>query len=239
VTEPGQKWGYSDVGYQMLGIVCTRAGGKFYGEQLRERLFAPLGMDARIISERELVRRRAAGYDREDGVLLNQAWVSPSLNRTADGSLYLSARDWAKWSAALETDRPLAAAVRQAMWTPATLRDGSRFDHGFGWELKTEGRHRSVRHSGAWQGFSTYVAHYIEDRLAIVVLTNRSRAHPHVIVERLTGLYLPALKRAPTRRPTAQALVATPLHLRGSRATLDVRQAGAPTLSIVQAPASP
>jgi CubicO group peptidase (beta-lactamase class C family) len=197
---PGQKWVYSDLGYQVLGIVCTRAGGKFYGDQLRERVFAPLGMDARIISERDLVPHRAAGYDREGGVFLNQTWVSPSLNRTGDGSLLVSARDLAKWSIALETDRPLGAAVKQAMWSPAVLADGSRFDHGFGWELKAEAGHRSVRHSGAWQGFTTYLAHYLDDRLAIAVLVNRSHAQPHVIVERLTGHYLPALKSGAEKR---------------------------------------
>ncbi len=37
----------------------------------------------------------------------NQEWVSPSLNTTADGSLYFSILDLAKWDAALYTETQL------------------------------------------------------------------------------------------------------------------------------------
>ena len=47
---------------------------------LNRFFFKPVG---RIISERELVPHRAAGYELEDGQLVNQRWVSPSLNTTA------------------------------------------------------------------------------------------------------------------------------------------------------------
>ncbi len=101
---PGEKWSYSNLGYQVLGFICSRVGGRFYGDQLQARIFAPLGMQSRIISERDIVPHRAAGYDRVDGRFFNQEWVSPSLNTTADGSLYLTVRDLARWSIALETD---------------------------------------------------------------------------------------------------------------------------------------
>ena len=38
----------------------------------------------------------------KDGVLKNQEWVSPTLNTTADGSLYFTVEDIAKWDEALE-----------------------------------------------------------------------------------------------------------------------------------------
>ena len=68
----GSRWAYSNNGYAILGAVITRVSGKHYGEILQERVFAPLGMtSARVISERDIVPHRAAGYeldDADDGV---------------------------------------------------------------------------------------------------------------------------------------------------------------------------
>ena len=91
---PGDQWKYSNTGYVLLGAIVRKASGKFYGDVLRERVFTPLGMTtARVISEADIVPHRAAGYRLRDGELKNQEWVSPALNTTADGSLYLSLRD--------------------------------------------------------------------------------------------------------------------------------------------------
>jgi D-alanyl-D-alanine carboxypeptidase len=91
---PGERFAYSNAGYHLLGFISKRVGGKFFGDQLQERIFTPLGMTtAGVISESDIVPGRAAGYERIDGKLQNQRWVAPSLNRTADGTIQLSARD--------------------------------------------------------------------------------------------------------------------------------------------------
>jgi CubicO group peptidase (beta-lactamase class C family) len=198
LSQPGEKWSYSNMGYQVLGILCNRVGGKFYGDQLALRVFAPLGMQAAIISERNLVPHRAAGYDWDKG-WKNQQWVSPSNNTTADGSLYLTLRDWVRWDAALYRDKPLSAAQKQQAWTPVTLNDGSSAPYGFGWELSPQNGHRRVGHSGAWQGFTTYIARFPDDQLSVIVLTNAANARPGKIGDAVIGLYLPALAQPPAK----------------------------------------
>ena len=59
----------------------------------------------RIMSEADIIPNRAAGYRLVKGELKNQEWVSPTLNTTADGSLYFSILDLAKWDAALYTEQ--------------------------------------------------------------------------------------------------------------------------------------
>lgn len=123
--QPGEQWRYSNPGYVTLGVLIGRASGRFYGDLLSERIFTPLGMStARVISEADIVRNRADGYRLIDGKLKNQEWVSPRLNTTADGSLYLTVLDLAKWDAALYTERVLRRASLDEMWSPATLRNG-------------------------------------------------------------------------------------------------------------------
>jgi len=215
-SAPGEKWAYSNLGYQVLGIVCSRVGGKFYGDQLRERIFIPAGMQTRMISERDIVPHRAAGYDRVDGMLRNQEWVSPSVNSTADGSLYLTARDLARWSIALEGDKVLSTAIKQASWTPARLNDGSATMYGYGWMVGDEKGHRFVQHGGAWQGFTSQITRYVDDRLAVVVLANRSGANPAQIADLVAGAYIPALAPARPALPTAATFAVVPSYLRGS-----------------------
>ena len=82
---PGTQWSYSNTGYLLLGIVVRRVSGRFYGDVLADRVFAPLGMkSARIISEEDIVPNRAAGYRLVTGELRNQEWVAPQANTTAD-----------------------------------------------------------------------------------------------------------------------------------------------------------
>jgi hypothetical protein len=161
------------------------------------------------------VPHRAAGYDRVNGAFANQEWVAPSQNTTADGSLYLTARDLARWSIALEGDSVLNKSMKDASWSPAKLNDGSFTDYGFGWFIGDINGHRFIQHGGAWQGFTGYITRYLDDRLAVMVLTNRSRVLPHLIVEKIAAHYVPALAPRVTL-PTAKTFATIPMFLRGS-----------------------
>jgi len=199
---PGAKWNYSNPGYVMLGIIIHKVTGKFYGDLLRERIFTPLGMgSARIISEADIVPNRAAGYELVNGEIKNQGWVSPVLNTTADGSLYLTALDMAKWDAALYGERLLKKSSLDQMWTPIRLNDGTTAPYGFGWAFGEVNGHRVIQHGGAWQGFKTYIARYVGDGLTIIVLANLGEANPGVIAHGIAGVIDPALKQTFTPRP--------------------------------------
>lgn len=191
---PGERFAYSNAGYHLLGFICKRAGGKFFGDQLKERIFAPLGMrTAGVISESDIVPRRAAGYERIDGKLQNQRWVAPSLNRTADGTIQLSARDLARWSMALDGDTILDARAKEASWTPARLNGGGSGPYGLGWYVGTHNGRRVVQHGGAWQGFKAALARYPDDRLSVIVLANSAAARQGKIADLVAAHYVPAL----------------------------------------------
>jgi CubicO group peptidase (beta-lactamase class C family) len=192
---PGEKWNYSNLGYVTLGILIHKVSGKFYGDVLQERVFAPLGMThTRIINESEIIPNRAAGYVLKDGLLQNQKWVSPALNTTADGSLYFTIEDIAKWDEALAEGKLLSHAGYEQMWTPVKLNNGSTAPYGFGWQIKkTDSGHRLLEHGGAWQGFVSYIARYPDDNLTVVTFCNRAGASAGYIAKRVAGLYLPEL----------------------------------------------
>jgi CubicO group peptidase (beta-lactamase class C family) len=190
---PGTKWDYSNLGYLTLGILIHRVTGEFYGDFLQQRIFQPLGMQTtRIISEADIVPNRAAGYRLVKGELKNQEWVAPMVNTTADGSLYFSVLDLAKWDAALYGEKLLKRSSFDLMWTPAKLKDGvpNKDGYGFGWFIENRRGHRVVSHDGAWQGFQTTIARYVDDHLTVVVLTNLEEGKPREIAEHIADLYL-------------------------------------------------
>jgi len=198
---PGEKWSYSNTGYVLLGIIIKKASGKFYGDLLRERIFAPLKMDtARVITEEDIVPNRAAGYRLVKGELKNQSYVSPSLNRTADGSLYLTVLDLAKWDAALYTEKLLKRASLELMWAPVKLNNGRTHPYGFGWGLGDVRGHKLIEHAGAWQGFTAHIARYVDDKLTIIVMTNLAGGGPGAIAHGVAGLYNPELRPVGTQR---------------------------------------
>jgi CubicO group peptidase (beta-lactamase class C family) len=198
--QPGEKWSYSNLAYVMLGILIHKVSGKFYGDFLQERVFKPLDMStARVISEADIVPNRSAGYRVVNGQIKNQDWVSPALNTTADGALYLTVYDMAKWDAALYTDKLLKRASLEQMWTPVKLNNGKTHPYGFGWALGEIRGHRIVEHGGAWQGFKAHISRYVDDKLTVIVFANQIGANQTKLARGVAAILNPEL--APVAKP--------------------------------------
>jgi CubicO group peptidase (beta-lactamase class C family) len=214
---PGTHWDYSNTGYLLLGALIHRATATFYGDLLRDSLFRPLGMpSARIISESDIVPNRAAGYRLLDGAIANQEWVSPSLNTTADGSLYLSLKDYIRWAVALNHEERPSRQVLDMAWTPAPITGMGTYPYGTGWFLLPQRGHRRIGHTGAWQGFQTSIQRYPDDNLTVVALSNLGGSRPGPMSEAIAGIVVAALA-APHVLPRSPRPVSTvdPAVLRG------------------------
>lgn len=190
---PGEKWAYRNTNYVLLGVLIHKITGKRYDEFLGERIFKPLGMTStRLISERDIIPNRAAGYELDKGELKNQEWVSPTFDSTADGALYFNVLDLAKWDAALYGTQLLKQSSLDRMWTVYPLNDGkpNPSGYGFGWAIGKLKEHKRISHSGAWQGFTCDITRYPDDNLTVVVLTNLDAGHsnPTTIARVIAGL---------------------------------------------------
>ena len=200
--EPGTHWEYSNTGYLLLGAIVRRVTGRFYGDVLRDRVFARAEMrSARIISERDLVPNRSDGYQLAEGAVVHQDWVAPSLNTTADGSLYLTLRDMIGWATALDRGVFPGRALLEAAWTPVKLRDGGTYPYGLGWDLTEQRGHRRIGHGGSWQGFRSTIQRYPEFGLTVIVLANLAEAEPEAMAYAIAGMLEPKLAAAHLAEP--------------------------------------
>lgn len=204
---PGDHWDYRNTNYLLLGLLIEKVTGRFYGDVLHDRIFAPLGMTStRVISDADIIPKRAHGYEIKGGELKNQAYVSRTFNRTADGTLYFTVADLQKWDAALYGERLLKRASLERMWTPFVMNDGrpNASGYGFGWMMGEVNGRRTISHTGSWQGFTTVINRHVDDGLTVVVLANLDAGHarPDNIERVVAGMIVPALQPKP-RPPIA------------------------------------
>lgn len=194
--KPGDKWSYSNTGYMLLGVIIKKISGEFYGDLLKEWIFTPLDMKtAGVVDAKKIISNRVAGYELVNNELYNQGYASPSLSRTADGTLYMDVLDFAKWSNALDSAKLLNKSSLDLMYVPVKLNNGKTFPYGFGWFVNNVNGHTLIEHGGEFQGFSSYISRYVNDRLTIIILANRAYIADNIgdMAHTIAGIYDSAL----------------------------------------------
>lgn len=182
---PGTGYRYSNSGYALLALVVERASGQRYADFLRDRIFRPLGMEHTVAYEagRSNVARRAYGYSIENG-----AWRRTDQSTTSavlgDGGIYSSIDDLAKWDAALYDGRLLEASSLRLAFAPATTTDDPEVRYGYGWRITGE----TLWHSGETIGFRNVIVRYPQQRVTVVLLTNRNDPEPYAMAKKLAAL---------------------------------------------------
>ncbi len=205
---PGERFLYNNSGFYLLGMIIGEASGETYREYLNAHLFGPLDLQgSSYCDERPIIRGRAEGYQSVDGELLNDDYLSMNQPGAA-GALCSTVPDLLSWTSALRTGGVVSAASYQQMTTPGTLNNGSATGYAFGLGIGELQGHPSVSHGGGINGFSTQLAHYPEEDLDIVVLSNTPGAHVGTIAETIAkwalGIGVPVvLDEAITAEETA------------------------------------
>lgn len=200
LSAPGEKFSYSNLGYFALGEIIHKVSGKPWNEFLTDRIFVPVGMTAtRVTTTTDIVSHRASGYDWKKDKLENaENWVAvrPS------GAFLSTVLDMVKWDAALRTDSVLPSSVREQMWTPLKLNNGTSIPYGFGWGLAPWQGHKRVFHNGGLPGFLSDFERFVDDKLTVIVMINSTSADPGKIALNVAGFYVPALA-PPVLKPIA------------------------------------
>ena len=205
VFTPGTQWAYSNSGYVLLGLVVAKVSGRAFGEFLRERIFTPLKMNGTLAYERgkNEVANRAYGHSPE-GVAWRQMDQSSTSATLGDGGVYSSLVDLAKWDEALAHRTLLNENEMQFALIPAPLASGAQpkwprdsdrpegtpVAYGFGWFLDPYRGHKRMWHYGNTRGFHTYIERFVDDRVTIVVLCNRTDLDTEALAAKVAELIL-------------------------------------------------
>jgi CubicO group peptidase (beta-lactamase class C family)/predicted esterase len=170
---PGTSYRYSNSGYALLALIVEKASGQTFANFLHDRIFMPLGMRTTVAHQDgiDTVFDRAYGYSRAAN-----GWTRTDQSLTSavlgDGGIYTSANELVNWLRALDNGQFSEAAVPRV----GTDKPGAKYGYGF-FIGEHNGKH-AVWHTGETIGFRNAVVRLPDQKLSVVVLTNRDEGEP-------------------------------------------------------------
>jgi D-alanyl-D-alanine carboxypeptidase len=182
-SKPGESWHYSNTGYILLGQVIERATRSTVGDELRERVLEPLGLEDEVVlqGEDQLPQPAARGYGDfdEDG----------DLDATKRGARMIPAVSMATaaWTAgAMASNAEAIARFADALFGGRVLKKTSlaqmvdfggsgALDYGLGVGSFRLQRRQLWGHGGAIPGYRSELWYLPRERATIVVLWNGDR----------------------------------------------------------------
>lgn len=192
--QPGQKFAYSNSGYDILGFLVETVTGLTYEEALQERIFKPLGMEnSGFFRNRPIIKNMASGYYKGFGDYFNIE-LSDESTAYASGALYSTVDDLYLFNKALASYTLLPKKYTALLFEKHIEDPGYGGYYGYGWELvdKPIGNSgkliETVGHSGAIDGFCALYTSIPESNTAIIFLNNTRRAFLNSMTTAITGI---------------------------------------------------
>lgn len=169
---PGEKFNYNNADFIVLGRVVEKVSGKTYAQNLRDKIFTPLGMkNSGLLKNESVIENLAGGYSFADGVFTNESFVRIQ-NFGAAGAMYATAEDLLLWNKALISNKLLSKKYTDEMFTPSEklgfVAHGSwRYQLNLNKKAKT-----IVERQGYINGFCALNIIIPEDDFALIFLSN-------------------------------------------------------------------
>ncbi|MBN1939006.1 MAG: serine hydrolase [Candidatus Aminicenantes bacterium] len=168
---PGNVFSYCSAGFQVLGAVLERVGGRSYKDCIREEILEPCGMtETSLASLEDIVPNRAVGYMKNSlgGFKTNAFRMLPFI---ASAGIQTTAGDLLKFDRALAEGKLLSQATLDRMTEPYLEKNW-----GIVWRLADVDGRKVAYHGGETDGVSAMFRRYLEDDLTLIVLSNYHRA---------------------------------------------------------------
>lgn len=183
--EPGTKFHYCNTDYYILGLIIESLTQKPYADVLRENILNKLGMrHTGIDSFASIIPNRAKGYNFNDEGFVNAGPINMSTSTYAAGAMYSTVDDLLLWQKALEGSSLLAEENKKLFFTPVIN------NHAFGLYINKLKNGKTVMgHPGGINGFSSFLVHFVDDDITIVLLDNIT-SHKRVNLDNISfGIY--------------------------------------------------
>jgi beta-lactamase class C len=192
---PGTCHAYQNVLFDAASEAVERVTGKPYGEVLRERFFAPLGMTTASTSRAALMAAPSWARGHVGANPQTFEIAEPYYRVPAAGGVNGSIQDLSIWMLANMGLAPdvLTPAVLQQVQTPRINTPGenrrrSRFSerttstqYGLGWRIMDYAGHRVIGHHGGVKGYRSMILFDPQLKAGVVVLWNSATSRPNGI----------------------------------------------------------
>lgn len=188
---PGSNYEYMNPTFQLLYVIIESVSGKTFEDYMREEIFNPAKMNNTVYFEAErIIPNMSHGYIALDENASNKEFKEYDYGQEsffatkADGGIYTSVEEFAKWEYALSKGLILDSTLLKEAYSPITKISGSKFSsyqnrnytsYGYGWFVdQTPNCPEKIYHTGDNGGFQIYAAKYPSKDLIILVFENRN-----------------------------------------------------------------
>ena len=195
IARPGEKWQYSNIGYEVLAPLVATVSAIPFEDYVQQRILTPVGMRSSTLLMTDIdSAAMTAGHSRDStGTYRRNATYPYNRRHAGSSTLHSNVDDMLRWAAAnigrgsLDGQRFLPAERVEAMWKverDITERFGAVLRHygielpvrslgmGLGWLVLDHDGHRVIEHSGSDLGFTTDFLFAPDDSIGVVVLAN-------------------------------------------------------------------
>jgi beta-lactamase class C len=194
ICAPGTCHAYQNVAYDAASDIVERITGLPYGQAVRERFFAPLGMTGASMSRAELMAARSWARPHVGARPQQPSEVNDIYYRVPSaGGVNGSIKDLAIWMMAqmglapdVLTPGALAAVQTPRVNTPGENRRRRRFaertatsNYGLGWRILDYAGNRVIGHHGGVFGYRSMILFDPARRSGVVALWNSGTAVPN------------------------------------------------------------
>lgn len=224
------NYAYDNLLYIVAGKIVAQKSGKSWEAATRERLLAPLGMDATTTNVDDMVK--SADYSAPHSKINGKAAVvkpMPVQNAVGAVGIQTNAEDIAKWMQVLLNEGKLengqqlfSAKQAREMWTqqtpmkisepkpPLAATKPNFAAYGLGFQLRDYRGRKIAMHGGALQGFYSRILMVPEEKLGVAIFTNAENGAAMTALQwRILDHYMGA---APTDWIKAYAEMEAALH---------------------------
>ncbi len=189
-AEPGSAFAYSNAGFELLGLLLSRATGSTFENAVQEQVLTPLGMRNSTFLRAEVPGQLAASPHVGMPLVVPEGAYPYTRRHAPSSTLHSNLVEMCRWMVAHFEPAEIAAGGADPQWVrlDAGLLDLMRRPvvpmgqppweeaAGLGWALGSYRGHRTLSHSGADPGFGTKLVLVPELRTGVVVLANSNTA---------------------------------------------------------------
>jgi CubicO group peptidase (beta-lactamase class C family) len=181
---PGSKFEYSNFGYFILADIIRITSHLSFPEYMKKYVFDECCLNnTRTTSLEAIIPNRAAGYMKNANDSLVNAPNYIALRPS--GAFLSNINDLLKWEIGMQNSKLLTQKSWNQIWD-ATIKTAFTMDneaiyYGYGWMTNKVNGKQFVHHGGSLPGFKSVYFRYIEDKTAIIILTNSDNADAYGI----------------------------------------------------------
>ncbi len=182
-TDPGAIMSYSNPGYWLAGYLTEVITGKPYADAMEARVFQPLGMKRTTLRPTmAMTWPFAQGHEFVDNKLRISRPAADNVANWPAGSIFSNSEDLSRFVIAfmnegrLDGKQVLDPAVIAQMSAPHTEIPGGTQSYGYGLMMTEYRGVHLLQHGGSRTGYGSDIRMIPEQRVAVIVQTNRSGA---------------------------------------------------------------